>query len=169
MLTIHGMITGGIFLIFLLLIVLFRKKVLLKINANGIIANSIYFIVMVGFAVPISMSIHHFLMTQKIQIIPHEVNQNELKKSITSYMKAKGEIGTINISVSYPRTITKNEEFYVIVKQTIKDEKIKKLGISFNAIELDNYQIKLQKTKEEVLSYFPEPRDYTYSKFILKL
>ena len=68
----------------------------------ALFANSIYFIIMLGLAVPTSMSLHHFLMTQKIQIIPHEIDQSELEKSITSYMKAKGESGIINISVFIP-------------------------------------------------------------------
>ena len=132
------MITGGILLILLVLIILFRANILNKINIKGLVANLIYFIVMIGLSIPTSMLLYKAYASLEIQNVVHEPKKEEIQKAVVPYLKEQGYKGSIKINISWSRHIVKNKEFALSMNSpSIKGK------FCCQAIELENSKINI--------------------------
>ena len=157
MLTIHGIITGAILLSLLLFATLFRKNILNAIAAKGIVANVMYFVVMVGISVPSSLYFHHLLISQKIQVIPHQLNENDIKESLISYLRNNGHHGSLDVRVSMPREVMSNKKFEILLIFPSNSKEHQKIGIYFTGIETEKSKIILKEYRKNISDngYFP--------------
>jgi hypothetical protein len=157
MLTIHGIITGAILLLLLFFAILFRKNILNAIGTKGIIANIIYFIVVLGISVPSSMYLHHLLISQKIQVIPHQLNENEIQESLISYLRNNGHHGSLDVRVSMPREVISNKKFEILLVFPSNSKEHQKIGVYFTGIETEKSKIILKEYRKDISDngYFP--------------
>jgi hypothetical protein len=155
----------------LLFATLFRKNILNAIGAQGIVSNVIYFVVILAISVPSSMYMHHLLISQKIQVIPHQLNENEIQESLISYLRNNGHHGLLNVRVSIPREVISNQKFEVLLIFSSNNKESQKVGIYFTGIETEKSEIILKEYRKDISDngYFPTAAGMTVKTYQLEL